>query len=111
MKLRRRNKLEQQAAAPAARTTPPDLPVLLLSVSSNTSLPEPDFKAQTEKLRHVADYDSVTSTWYNRISLDRPEWAAEVLNTLFEVARAHGTRVQVKVEPGAGDHPVSPPFA
>jgi hypothetical protein len=108
VKLRRRTKLERQTTAPPAGTSP-DLPVLRLSMSSNTDLPEPDFKAQTEKLRRVADYDSVTSTWYNQISLERPEWAAEVLNTLFDAARAHGTRVQVQVEQGVGGHPVSPP--
>ncbi|HET9895660.1 MAG TPA: hypothetical protein VFQ44_12095 [Streptosporangiaceae bacterium] len=111
MKLRRRSKPERQTAAPSDIAPSPGVPVLRLSISSNTSLPEPDFKAQTEKLRHVADYDSVTSTWYNQISLDRPEWAAEVLNTLFEAARVHGTRIHVRVEPGAGGDPVSPPPA
>jgi len=109
MKPSRPSKLEHQTAAPSDIAPPLDLPKLRLSISSNTSLPEPDFKAQTEKIRLVADYDSATSTWYNQVSLDRPEWPAEVLNTLFDAARVHGTRIHVRVEPGAGSDPVSPP--
>ncbi|SRR5712691_2188546 len=111
MKLRRRNKPEPQTTAPVASTTLAGLPVLRLTISSNTDLPEPDFNAQTEMLRHVAYYDNVTSTWNNQIPLDRPEWAAVVLSTLFEAARAHGTRVQVQADPPAGSRSVGPPTA
>jgi hypothetical protein len=82
-----------------ASTTSAGPPVLLLTISSNTSLPEPDFKAQTEKLRHVAYYDNATSSCHSQIPIDSPEWAAEVLSTLFEATRAHGTTVQVQAEP------------
>jgi hypothetical protein len=110
MKLRRRNKPEHQTTAPWAGTTPAGLPVLL-TISTDTNLPEPDFKAQAEKLRHVACYDNVTSSWNNQIPLDRPEWAAEALSTLFEAARAHGTRVEVQAEPPARNcSSVGPPF-
>ena len=111
MKLRRRNKPEHQTTAPVVGTTPAGLPVLRLTISSNTDLPEADFKAQTEKLRQVADYDSATSSWHNRIPLDRPEWAAEVLSALFEAARVYGARVQVQAQPPAGNGSVGPPPA
>ncbi len=106
MKLRRRNKPENQTTAPAASTTSAGLPVLRLTITSNTSLPEPDFQAQTEKLRQVADYDSATSSWYNQTPLDRPDRSAEVLSTLFEAARVYGTRVEVQAKPVAGNDPV-----
>jgi predicted TIM-barrel fold metal-dependent hydrolase len=72
-------------------------------IFSNTDLPEQEFNAQSEKLRRVAHYDSSTRSWHNQIPLDRPERAAEMLSTLFEAAREHGTTIQVHAQPaGAG---------
>ena len=66
-------------------------PVLQVVIYSNTDLPEDEFRAQTEKLRRVASYDNATRSWYGQIPFDRPEWAAEMLTALFDVARLHGT--------------------
>ena len=60
-------------------------------ISSSTGPPEQEFGAQTDNLRRVASYDGDTRNWYAWIHLDRPERAAEVLTTLFEAARVHGT--------------------
>jgi hypothetical protein len=104
MKLPRRRRkpapetAEQASAAPAA-------PVLRLLIYSNTDLPEQEFNAQREKIRRVADYDNTTRSWHNQIPFDRPEWAAEMLSTLFEAARVHGTAIQVRAEPASESSP------
>ena len=67
----------------------------------HTDLPEQQFRAQTEKLRRVASYDNATRSWYGQIPFDRPEWAAEMLTTLFDVARLHGTDIRVQTPPRA----------
>jgi hypothetical protein len=74
-------------------------------IYSNTDLPEQEFRAQTEKLRHVASYDNATRSWYVHIHFDRPEWAAEMLTALFEAARLHGTTIQVQARPSSEDSP------
>jgi hypothetical protein len=77
-------------------STTPDLRVLIFS---NTDLPEQEFKAQLEKLRRVADYDPALQRWHTQLPLDRPEWAAQMLTTLLEAARIHGTVIQVQARP------------
>ena len=97
MKLpRRRRKPAPEIAEPASAS--PGAPVLRVQIFSNTGLLEQEFNAQLEKIRRVAGYDTGTRSWYNRIPLDRPEWAAEMLSTLFEAARVHGTTVQVQAQ-------------
>jgi hypothetical protein len=51
--------------------------------------------------RRVASYDNATRSWYGQIPFDRPEWAAEMLTTLFDVARLHGTDIRVQTPPRA----------
>lgn len=74
-------------------------------IFSNTSLSEQEFDAQRQKIRRVADYDSAARSWYCQIPLDRPEWAAEMLNTLFEAARVHRTTIQVQAQPEEASGP------
>jgi hypothetical protein len=101
MKLpRRRRKPAPETAEPASAS--PAAPVLQMRIFSNTDMPEQEFNAQTGKIRRFADYDSATRSWHGQITLDRPEWAAEMLSALFEAARVHGTTVQVYAQP-AGD--------
>jgi hypothetical protein len=102
MKLsRRRRKPAPETAEPASAA--PAAQVLQLRIFSNTDLPAQEFDAQREKIRRVADYDPATRSWHNQVSLDRPEWAAEMLSTLFEAARVHGTTIQVHAQlPGEG---------
>ena len=102
MKLPRlRTKAAPEPAEPAS-ASPAAAPVLQVLICSNTALPEPEFSAQTEKLRRVASYDRDTRNWYTRIHLDHPERGAEVLAALFEAARVHGTTVQVRAWPAGG---------
>ena len=54
---------------------------------------------------YVANYDSHTRSWHNQIPLDHPEWAAEMLSTLFEAARMHGTTIQVQAQPAGQGSP------
>ena len=81
------------------------IPCPLRSRSARTDLPEQEFNAQRGKIRRVAYYDSPTRSWHNQISLDRPEWAAEMLSTLFEAARVHGTTIQVQAQPAGQGSP------
>jgi len=62
------------------------LPSDLRPLFSNTSVPEQEFSAQTEKISRVGSYDRDTRSWYTWIPLDRAERAAEMLTTLFETA-------------------------
>ena len=95
MKLPRlRRKLAPETAEPAS--VGPAAPVLQVVIYSNTDLPEQEFTAQTEKLRRVTSYDNATRSWYGQIPFDRPEWAAEILTALFDVARLHGTDIRVQ---------------
>ncbi len=104
MKLpRRRRKPASETAEPASPG--PAVPVLQLLIFSNTGLPEQEFNAQTEKIRRVASYDSDTRSWYSQVPHDRPEWAAEMLSTLFEAARVHGTTIQARVQPAGESSP------
>ncbi len=109
MKLpRRRIKPAPETAEPAS--TSPAAPVLQVRIFSNTDLPEREFNAQREKIRRFADYDSATRSWHGQITLDRPEWAAEMLSALFEAARVHGTTVWVQAQPaGEGSPPGQAP--
>ena len=66
-------------------------------------LPEQEFNAQLDKIRPVASYDSNTRSWHSQISLDRPEWTAEMLSALFEAARVHGTSILVQAQPTGVD--------
>ena len=75
------------------------LPSDLRPLFSNTSVPEQEFSAQTEKISRVGSYDRDTRSWYTWIPLDRAERAAEMLTTLFETARLHGTTIQVLAQP------------
>ena len=89
---------EPASAGPAA-------PVLQVVIYSNTDLPEQEFRAQTEKLRRVASHDNASRSWYGQIPFDRPEWAAEMLTALFDVARLHGTDIRVQTPPASEDSP------
>jgi len=93
----RRSKPAPETPAPA--TASPASAALQVRIFSNTGRPEQEFSAQTEKLRRVASYDGDTRSWYAWLPLDRPEQAAETLTALFEAARAHGTTIQVRVQP------------
>ena len=101
--LRRDRKPGHETATPSAV---PAAPVLQLVIISNTDLPEQQFNAQREALRRVAYYDNTTRSWHNQVPLDRPERAAEMLSTLFEAARLHGTTIWVHIEP-AGEGSLS----
>jgi hypothetical protein len=103
MKLPRRRKRAPQTAEPASAS--PGAPVLQVLIFSNTDLPAQEFNAQREKIRRVAYYDSHTRSWHSQISLDRPEWAAEMLSTLFEAARVHGTTIQMQAQPARQGSP------
>jgi hypothetical protein len=97
-------KLPRHPRSPAPETAKPasaspGAPVLQVLIFSNTDLSEQEFNAQRGKIRRVANYDSHTRSWHNQIPLDRPEWAAEILSTLFEAARVHGTTIQVQAQP------------
>ncbi len=94
---RRRNPACESAEPP--RIGPAAAPALRVLIFSNTGLPEQEFNAQTEKIRRVANYDRDTRSWYSQIPLDRPEWVAVMLSTLFEAARMHGTTIQVQAAP------------
>jgi hypothetical protein len=94
---RRRNPVRESPEPPRVGSTA--APALRVLIFSNTGLPEQEFNAQTEKIRRVANYDRDTRSWYSQIPLDRPEWVAEMLSTLFEAARVHGTTIQVQAEP------------
>jgi hypothetical protein len=98
MKLPRpRRSRAPETAEPASAS--PRAPVLQVLIFSNTDLPEQEFNAQRGKIRRVANYDSHTRSWHNQIPLDHPEWAADMLSTLFEAARVHGTTIQVQAQP------------
>ena len=103
MKLPRlRRKPVPEPAGPAS-ASPAAGPLLQVLIYSNTGLPEPEFSAQTDKLRRVASYDGDTHAWHAWIHLDRPGRSAEVLTALFEAARVHGTTVQVRAWPAGDD--------
>jgi hypothetical protein len=57
-------------------------------------------------LRFEPDLNAARS-WHNQIPLDRPERAAEMLSTLFEAARVHGTTIQVHAQPPGKDSPAA----
>jgi hypothetical protein len=97
--LRRRKPAPEAAEPPRAS---PANPVLQVLIFSNTSLPEQEFSAQTEKISRVGSYDRDTRSWYTWIPLDRAERAAEMLTTLFETARLHGASIQVLAQPADG---------
>src|SRR5260370_6170170 len=104
MKLPRlRRKPAPETAEPASAS--PAAPVLQVLIYSNTSLPEQEFSAQTEKIRRVASYDDDSRSWYTWLPLDRPERAAEMLSALFDAARVHGTAIQVQAQPAGEDRP------
>ncbi len=104
MKLPRlRRKPAPETAEPASAS--PAAPVLQVLIYSNTSLPEQEFSAQTEKIRRVASYDDDSRSWYTWLPLDRPERAAEMLSALFDAARVHGTAIQVQAQPAGEDSP------
>jgi hypothetical protein len=104
MKLPRRwRRPVPEIAEPAGAS--PSAPVLQVLIFSNTSLPEQEFEAQRQMIRRVAHYDSTLQQWRNQIPLDRPEWAASMLSTLFEAARVHGTTIRVQVQPPDRDSP------
>jgi len=92
-----------ETAEPASAN--PGAPVLQVLIFSNTDLSEQEFNAQRGKIRRVANYDSHTRSWHNQIPLDHPEWAAEMLSTLFEAARVHGTTIQVQAQPAGQGSP------
>ena len=94
--LRRRKPAPEAAEPPSAS---PATPVLQALIFSNTSLPEREFSTQTEKISRVASYDRDTRSWYTWIPLDHAERADEMLTTLFETARLHGTTIQVLAQP------------
>jgi hypothetical protein len=102
--LRLRRKPAPETTEPAS-ASPAAGPVLHVLIYSRTGLPEQEFSAQTEKLRSVASYDGDTRSWYAWLPLDRLERAAEVLTTLFEAARVHGTTVQVRAQPAGEGSP------
>jgi hypothetical protein len=104
MKLPRpRRSRAPETAEPASAS--PGVPALQVLIFSNTDLTEQEFNAQRGKIRRVASYDSHTRSWHNQIPLDRPEWAAEMLSTLFEAARVHGTTIQVQARPAGQGGP------
>jgi hypothetical protein len=103
-------KLPRPPRSPAPETAEPasanpGAPVLQVLIFSNTDLSEQEFNAQRGKIRRVANYDSHTRSWHNQIPLDHPEWAAEMLSTLFEAARVHGTTIQVQAQPAGQGSP------
>ena len=77
--LRRRMAVPEAAEPPRAS---PATPVLQVLIFSNTSLPEQEFRAQTEKISRVASYERDTRSWHTWIPLDGAERAAEMLTTL-----------------------------
>jgi len=99
----RRRRCAPGTAEPASAS--PGAPVLQVLIFSNTDLPEQEFNAQRGKIRRVASYDSHTRSWHNQIPLGRPERAAEMLSTLFEAARMHGTTIQVQAQPAGQGSP------
>ena len=106
---RLRRKPVSEPAEPAT-PAPAPAPVLQMLIYSGSGLPEPEFSAQTEKLRRVASFDDATRSWYAWIHLDRPESGAEVLTVLFEAARVHGTTVTVRPwHAGQGSQPGQAP--
>jgi len=105
MKLPRLRRTPDPATAEPASASPAAPMMLQVLIFSNTSLAEQEFGAQTEKLRSVASYDSGTRSWHSWIPLDRPGRAAEMLSTLFEAARVHGTTIQVQAQPGGEGGP------
>ena len=62
-------------------------------------MPEQEFTTQTGKIRRVASYDRDTRSRYTWVPLDRPDEAAEMLTTLFEAARVHGTTIHAQARP------------
>ncbi len=109
MKLRRHAKPDHEAASGAADTDagtePTTTLALRLLISSNTGLPEQDFNAQKDMISRVAAFDPATRFWHAGNLLDRPEWAAEVLNTLSEAGGVHGTLIKATTHPA---HEASP---
>lgn len=104
--LRRRTDPEPAESASAI----PAAPALLVEAYSRTGLPDKEFSGQTEALRSILSYDGDTRSWYARLPLDHLDQAAGVLTALFEVARVHGTTVQVRVQPaGEGSQPAAGP--
>lgn len=101
-RLRKRRPAPRSADPPPASPAAPALEVLAYAKSG---LPEEEFSAQTEALRRILAFDGDTRSWYAWLPLDDPGRAAEVLNGLFEAARAHGTAVQVRAQPPAEGSP------
>ncbi|MBX7555636.1 hypothetical protein ABZX95_47950 [Streptomyces sp. NPDC004232] len=55
---------------------------------------DPQWHTQLDRLRPIASYDPTTQTWHARLgSLDLA--AVQMLQTLFDAARAHGTEVRL----------------
>jgi hypothetical protein len=104
-RLRRRPDPEPGAETAEPASASVAVPVLQVLIYSNTSLPEQEFSAQTDKLRRIASYDGDTRSWYTSLPLDHPERAAEVLTVLYEAARLHGTTIQVRARPAGEGSP------
>ncbi|WP_328372755.1 hypothetical protein OG800_48800 [Streptomyces sp. NBC_00445] len=55
---------------------------------------DPQWQEQLDKLRTIATYDPATQTWHARVgALDLA--GVQVLQTLFDAARVHGTDVRL----------------
>ena len=81
----------------------PAVPAFQVEAYSKSGLPDDEFGAQTEALRRILSYDGETRSWYGWLPFDHPERAAEVLTSLFEVARVHGTTIRVRAQPGGDE--------
>ena len=98
MKLsRRRRKPAPETAEPASAA--PAAPVLQLRIFANTDLPALEFDAQREKIRRVADYDPAHPQLAQPGPPRPPRMGREILSTLFEAARVHGTTIQLQAQP------------
>lgn len=112
-RLRRRPARETAQPAPGPAepaSTIPAIPAFQVLAYSRTGLPDEEFSAQTQALRGILSYDGDTHNWYAWLPLDHPDRAAGALTSLFEVARVHGTTVQVNVHAtGEGGQPAAGP--
>uniref|UniRef100_UPI003F491163 hypothetical protein n=1 Tax=Nonomuraea sp. CA-252377 TaxID=3240003 RepID=UPI003F491163 len=72
---------------------------VLVTAWSNRDLEQAEFDRQVDMIRPLMTWDPATTSWHVRLSGARPEHVSNVLNTLFEAARVHGTTVTVQLAP------------
>jgi hypothetical protein len=79
----------------------PDRAWVLEATIRTAPVAAPQWQAQLDRLRQIASYDPETQTWHARLgALDLA--GMQMLQTLFDAARVHGTEVRLTARGGPG---------